>query len=360
MSNNNPSSDARPALDEARAMVRDLFTPRAAIYWPDFLGHAMVGWAALAATVLLPLWSAAFWLAYVVAVIALYRAVIFIHELAHLRPGALPGFRLAWNLLAGVPMMVPSFTYSGVHNHHHKQAAYGRVEDGEYLPFARTTPWLMVSFLLSGLLTPVAVLLRFTVLTPIGWVLPPVQRLLWRHASSLTIDFRYRRGHSPRDDRHWRWQEAGCWLWSVSMLSLMAAGILAWRVLWMWAAVLIGVYIVNGVRTLVAHRYRHDDDQPLDLMQQFHDSVDVPGMPVLTAFWAPVGLRYHATHHLFPSMPYHNLATAHQRLSQGLTDPSWYQQATEPGLRSAILSIWRDARRRRLASITPHQTGSGA
>ncbi len=32
-----------------------------------------------------------------------------------------------------------------------------------------------------------------------------------------------------------------------------------------------------------------------------------PAICSLPALWAPVGLRYHATHHLFMSMPYHNL-----------------------------------------------------
>ena len=38
-----------------------------------------------------------------VAVIALYRAGSFIHELTHIRKNSLPGFRLAWNILVGVP-----------------------------------------------------------------------------------------------------------------------------------------------------------------------------------------------------------------------------------------------------------------
>ena len=54
----------------------------------------------------------------VVAVLSLYRAVVFIHELAHLSPGRVPGFRVAWNLLCGIPLLVPSFLY-GSHRDHH-------------------------------------------------------------------------------------------------------------------------------------------------------------------------------------------------------------------------------------------------
>lgn len=71
-----------------------------------------------------------------VAAFALYRAVIFIHELAHLRRDRYRLFRLVWNLLLGFPMQVPSFTYAGVHSDHHQRGIYGTRADGEYIPFA--------------------------------------------------------------------------------------------------------------------------------------------------------------------------------------------------------------------------------
>lgn len=349
-------SQEQAALKEARGLVRDLFEPRAAIYWPDFLFHAVLGWAALIISILTPAWSWQQIGAYFVAVFALYRAVIFIHELSHLRPGALPGFRLGWNILCGCPLLVPSFTYSGVHNHHHKLNAYGKEEDGEYLPFARMTPVASIGFLLSGILTPVAVILRFTLLSPLSWVFPALGRVVWRHFSSLSIDFRYLRGRSERDDRYWRWQEVACFVWSVFILSCVLMDVLPLRVLIMWAVVMIGVFLINGVRTLVAHRYRYPGHEAVSMMQQFHDSVDVPGWLFITGLWAPVGLRYHATHHLFPSMPYHNLGRAHRRLKAQLTQSDWYLYATEPSLFKALCSLWRDARRRGPAPVEPMHT----
>lgn len=340
----------RQALNEARRLVRDLFEPRAAIYWPDFLLHISVAWAVFIVSLNVPVAGALWWGCLLVAVFSFYRALIFIHELSHLRPGALPGFRLVWNMLCGCLLLVPSFTYSGVHNHHHKQAAYGTLEDGEYLPFGQMNLWASIGFLLSGILTPLAVILRFTLLAPLSWLIPPLRPLLWRFASSLSIDFRYQRGHSNRDDRYWRWQEVACWAWSTLILALIWQGILAFQVLWTWAVVVIGVFLVNGIRTLVAHRYCHVGDGGLSMLQQFHDSVDVPGQRMLTSLWAPVGLRYHATHHLFPSMPYHNLGRAHRRLSAQLSDPSWYLYATEPSLWHALRSLWRNSRSAQLSS----------
>jgi fatty acid desaturase len=42
------------------------------------------------------------------------------------------------------------------------------------------------------------------------------------------------------------------------------------------------------------------------------DSNDFPS--VLAELWAPVGLRYHAMHHLFPQLPYHALPEARRRV----------------------------------------------
>ena len=45
--------------------------------------------------------------------------------------------------------------------------------------------------------------------------------------------------------------------------------------------------------------------------------------------WAPVGLRYHALHHLFPTLPYHNLKAAHEYLLVHLPPESPYRSLDE-------------------------------
>jgi len=65
---------------------------------------------------------------------------------------------------------------------------------------------------------------------------------------------------------------------------------------------------------------------------QFLDSVNVPPPGLAGEIWAPVGLRYHALHHLMPSMPYHDLPEAHRRLARELGTGSTYEGANHPGL----------------------------
>ena len=144
-----PSPEPSPALPRAKAsgdgariaddmamlraaveLTRDISEARPAIYWPDMLGSAVTGYAALAGAILFenPVLAA---VSGIVAALALYRALLFIHELTHIHRDALPGFRLVWNLLVGIPMLTPSFMYEGVHTLHHARTRYGTAEDPE-------------------------------------------------------------------------------------------------------------------------------------------------------------------------------------------------------------------------------------
>ena len=107
-----------------------------------------------------------------VAALALYRAESFIHELTHIKHAAVPGFRLGWNLLVGIPLLTPSFMYEGVHNLHHARTRYGTAEDPEYLPLALMKWWTLPVFILVSALAPVALLVRYAVLTPLSVVDP--------------------------------------------------------------------------------------------------------------------------------------------------------------------------------------------
>ena len=115
-------------LGHLRRTLDDLLVPRPLSYWLDFLASITCFYAGFAASVVLPLGNPFEPLAAVAAVLAIYRSVVFIHELAHLPRDRLPGFRVAWNLLCGIPLLVPSFLYSS-HLDHHLRRAYGTEKD---------------------------------------------------------------------------------------------------------------------------------------------------------------------------------------------------------------------------------------
>ena len=74
---------------------------------------------------------------------------------------------------------------------------------------------------------------------------------------------------------------------------------------------------------------------------QFLDSVNVPPPGRIAELWAPVGLRYHALHHLMPSMPYHALPEAHRRLVAELGEASTYHGANHAGMGVLVSRIAR-------------------
>ena len=334
------------SIGEARRLVAHLMRRDPYIYWTDFLLSAALGWAAFYVAVAMPFASVGFALALLVTALAFYRAAIFIHELSHFRPGEFSLFRLAWNALVGVPLLVPSFMYDGVHNDHHKPDVYGTGDDGEYVPFVRRRPLEMVVFVLSALIVPLLFIIRFLILAPLSWIVPPLRRPVWERASSLVIDPAYvRPAHAIRSDPNWRLQEVAASLWVWLVLALMWWGVLPVKVLAVWYAMAVIVFLLNGVRTLAAHAYRNPPQRVMSREEQFLDSVDVPGQRFLTTLWAPVGLRYHATHHLFPSMPYHNLGEAHRILKARF--PEAYARVVRPSLRAALVRIWQEARAKR-------------
>ncbi|WP_417623457.1 fatty acid desaturase family protein [Paremcibacter congregatus] len=331
-------------LKEARALVKDLMKANPVIYWVDFLLSVALGAGAFAVTVWADTFSVLGIVAYLVAVFALYRAVIFIHEIVHFKKGSMTSFRFAWNVLCGFFVLVPAFMYQGVHIDHHKRDVYGTKEDGEYLPFGAQAPWKNVWYVMTSIFLPGLVAVRYLILTPLGWIIPPLGRLLWQRASSLTIDMDYRRPPPTElDGKYWRLQEVCATVYGWTAVTLGVYGILPVKFFAVWYAVVFLVLFMNSIRTLGAHAYRNPGDQKMSVAEQFLDSVDVPG-GILSALWAPVGLRFHATHHLFPNMPYHSLGTAYARLKKDLPNSELYLEASRPTLAHAMVTLWRDAR----------------
>ncbi|MEK7779558.1 MAG: fatty acid desaturase [Pseudomonadota bacterium] len=331
-------------LREAHHLVRDLMTPNPWIYWIDFTVHITLGWAAFFTALLSPLFSLWQIGGFIVAVLALYRSAVFVHELAHLKKGTFQNFRLVWNALSGIPFMIPSFMYDGVHNDHHKPDVYGTRADGEYLPFAVRKPAEMITFVLLSFLIPPLLVFRFLILTPLSYLIPPLRKIVWERASSLTIDPTYRRAENAiRNDLNWRQQELATFLFATTVTILVITDVIPYSLLILWYLVAVTVFTLNSLRTLAAHAYRNPGDRKMTLADQYLDSINIPGNFFTTPLWAPVGLRYHATHHLFMSMPYHNLGTAQRRLVSGLTDNTQYLKTVRNGLWDALQQIWRES-----------------
>ncbi|HTA41220.1 MAG TPA: fatty acid desaturase [Bryobacteraceae bacterium] len=299
---------SRDFATEANFLVKDLQRVNLGIYWVDLLVSVVVGWGAFAGALVLSLPLAA--AAAAISAVALYRALCFIHEISHQSRRTLPGFEPVWNLTTGFPLLLPSCMYVGVHSGHHRLSTYGTQSDPEYLPFARSIR-MTAAFAIQSLLLPLALAVRFLLLGPISFFVPRFERWLVVHSSSLSMNVRYCRDAAPETLRMVRRQNVGILIFWVALV--IAAPV---KFFVLWYLISAAISLTNSLRTLGAHAYA-SDGEPLGREEQLQDSIDTPAGR-WGVLWAPVGLRFHALHHYFPGIPYHNLGKAYARLTTKL------------------------------------------
>lgn len=339
------SSTLPPALDRSEIMRRsaDAFRLRPWIYWSDMLGSALLGWTLFYLSTQAPLGSAAHLALTLGATLALLRAVLFIHELTHVKKIDLPGFDVVWNAVVGVPIGVPSIMYVGSHMDHHRRDGFGTLDDPEYAPIAKWSRLRLAAFVVTVAFVPFALVVRWGVLGPLSWFCPPLRKLVVERLSTLGINSSYHRQlPSGTKKRRWIREEAAA---AVFVWAGVAGFLLGWipqAFIVQWFLMGAGILVVNQVRTLAAHGYENEG-QPVDSEAQLLDSINLTGWPVLTALVAPVGLRYHALHHYLPTLPYHSLGRVHRRLLAELPADAPYRQTMRHSLLEPVQKLWNEA-----------------
>ncbi|QDS94152.1 Fatty acid desaturase [Roseimaritima multifibrata] len=324
---------------DAREIVKDLSYHNPFIYWFDFLVSLSIGYGFAAAYLNATLFSAEQLVCLLVASFALYRVASFMHEIVHFRSGEMKWFRLVWNVIAGIPMLTPTFFYQS-HNDHHNARHYGTEHDGEYLPLGTGNVSEIALFLLQILLQPIFVTLRF-LLAPFSFLHPRLRQWTLEHASSFVIDFRYRR-KIPRNAplMSWAAMDLLCSLRAWAIFAFILAGVTDWtRIPQLYALATLALGW-NHIRTLSAHRYLTEGHRVSHAVQVI-DSTNITGVPILTELLFPLGMRYHALHHLFPYLPYHNLGIAHRRLMNQLPANSPYRATVYPSWFAVISELVR-------------------
>ena len=351
------------SFTEARKLIGDLTKPKPWVYWVDFVTSIVLGHAALHLVFFIPRWYgwtplaiAGLLISYALTVILYMRALMFIHELVHLPKKGFRGFRIAWNAMAGIFFLVHSFLYYP-HVDHHRRKHYGTDHDGEYLPLSHRSPWLIVGFIVQALLIPFLAIARFLIISPICWICPPARRFTHRHMSTMLVDPFYERPDgSPKMMRIVIFQEFLCFAWLVWFF--IRGGIMRGEYLdpfWLVGySVGVGLLILNEIRTLGAHRWSNEGGE-MSFEEQLLDSVNYPDPAWLAEIWGPVGTRYHALHHLFPSIPYHNLPEAHRRLMADLPEDSPYRKTVATNLTAELVALWKRAAENQ-RQRTQHQT----
>jgi fatty acid desaturase len=293
------------------SLVLDLRPHRPVVYWTDFGASIFLFWACVVFASYTPQLAYAA-LAVVPASFALYRAALFAHEVGHFGRQGVRWFAVAWNVLCGIPIGMPSFMLKS-HVDHHGTGSYGTANDPEYLPFA-AYPKARQWFFWGSLLVPGMFMLRAMVLVPLAWVHARTRTWLRLRMSYMTMNNAYQPSSDfQRLTRADLAVEAATAVWCYGLLALLFLGWLPWRFAIVLFVCMMAANMLNAWRTLRAHKYT-SVGQPMDAAGQLKDSTTFTLPVVWGELMCPVGQRFHAAHHMFPYLPYHALAEAHRRV----------------------------------------------
>ena len=243
----------------------------------------------------------------------------------------MPVFKATWNLLAGVMTLTPSPFFTRHHRDHHSQRLYSTAEDPEYMANVMESGNLrsIVCYTAFVAVFPLLVFLRF-LLAPLTFLHPKLRDWTLRRASSLTFNRQYERTITPTDRRSIMAVEGLCFLRALLIPLLIVLGVNHWSRIPMLYALALATVFLNQMRLLADHHLDGDGSR-VDFEAHIMDSCNYTRNDPLTLLFFPFSIRYHALHHLFPSLPYHNLKPAHAHLVASLPQDSPYLSLDRPG-----------------------------
>lgn len=291
--------------------INRFMAPKRFIYWSDFLFSSILGNFFIYLACISEAFSFQQITSICIASIVLFRSAIFIHEAFHVGK-EIKGFVLAYNLLFGFLHKLPFYCYTP-HGKHHAVQTYGTVNDPEY-DLVVDKPGFLIFPVFTSALLPIFALIRYGFLPAL---LPFIGKRnrdwIYCHASSLVMNLKFKRSSPNRKETiEWYTQDSACFVYNLFFLVLMTMDILPWKLLSIWSTVFYGVYLLNFYRVITSHHYLSNANKTTK-KQQILDSGTIPNA-LFSFFLFPLGQRYHALHHLYPQMPYHNLASAHSYL----------------------------------------------
>lgn len=339
----NPQADqwihvARGRLNQSEV---NFFQVKPVRFWFDFLLSVTIAYTAGTIYLESQLFSWPQLIAFPLTVFWLYRVGSLIHEVAHLSHYEMRTFKVVWNLVVGVMTLSPSPFFTRHHRDHHTQRLYGTPLDPEYVVnIWRRGSWLsMLGYLAIIAVFPLLVFLRF-LLAPLTYLHPRLREWTLTRASSMTLNWRYVRKMTPHD----RWAigavEWLCFLRAAVIPLMVLLGVNPWWRIPQLYLLGFTILLMNQARQLADHHFEGDGGK-LGLSDHIRDSCNYTSKDLLTWLFFPFAIRYHALHHLFPMLPYHNLKAAHAYLLRELPADSPYRGLDQPHWWSVARKMFR-------------------
>ena len=298
----------------APAIDRRYFDVRPAVFYRDLIVPGAVFAGAYAFLLGAEGWG--FALAFVVAVIALHRAAILMHDICHQYDNPrLKRFIWVWDLTVGAVAAIPSPRFLRPHRIHHATGSFRTKDDPQYLLVRTDRTLAAFVLLLIPFIMPVLNIANALVASVAGTALDEaVER--WAARRGMPTGSVVAARHRPRV----------IWLsrYYVALYALYAY--LLPETLGLAYAVLVAGWWLTTIRIPLEHRMEHlleSSDKRDHLLDSF--TIESP----LAALLQPLAMRFHAAHHLYPGVPYHNLEALHREL-----------KASDPEYRATIVPFW--------------------
>jgi fatty acid desaturase len=304
-----------------RRLLAEFHDVRPVLFWRDLILNALIGYSALAFTIYRPNV-----ISLVIATIFIYRGCTLLHEVSHLAK-KIKGYRIAYNILFGWAFSYPAYIFD-THLFHHGKKTYGTDSDPEYKFIPRFDHATFLRPIVVAVILPLFQWYRFGILPLIEhFMSKEKKRNLYQTLSALVFSMEYRRKikDEQKDLRNMVLNDLATASVKVITVGLIVAGILPLHTLVVWYLVTAFASVLNMYRALLNHLYTNESNQPLSWQEHLNDTTTIePGL--ITNIVCANGLNYHAIHHLFPELPYTNLAAAHQKLMKELPADHLYRQ----------------------------------
>jgi fatty acid desaturase len=208
---------------------------------------------------------------------------------------------------------------------------YGTPEDPEYVTNICTRGSILnlIFYFMFVAAFPLVVFLRFF-LAPLTFLTPSIRDFTLRKLSAFTFNWKYERQLGRINRKTFAALELLCCLRAAVIPGAVLFG--ATEPSRMFMLYLLGASVVtlNQLRQLADHHFEGHGGQ-LTMSEHIKDSCNYVGRDPVTWLFFPFAIQYHALHHLFPSLPYHNLANAHRYLMKELPADSPYRLLEQPG-----------------------------
>ncbi|HEY4164807.1 MAG TPA: hypothetical protein VGM59_17195 [Dongiaceae bacterium] len=352
----------RPASGEVRTpgvMLQDLMEYRPWIYFADFTASIAIGYFACWEYFTVKDYSPAQFFWFLVAGLALFRAGVFVNEIARMPEGRMVAFKTYWNLICGIPLLMPSFKYELVRPNARMSAEQAAASESDNEIPLGLRPERLTGHLLRIFAAPVLGAARFLLIGPLLILHPRIRGWLWARLPA-NFPIPHQSGElMPTAGRRRNAAEICCFLVVLAVVFAYADDIVPWSTFAELYALCVFAVALRCIQNLFEARLLLSNGQGAKaaagdsssvimlpgvensilsnsaamagvnedgLEPALGRSVTVAGPPVIDALLLPVGSRYRGLREALPSVPYHNLGAAHRRLMAELPADSTYRR----------------------------------